>query len=384
MYLLLCLLLLVQGSFSHTLQGYQPAVITGLEGDSATLNCTFSYSGEETDWVQGRWHMYRRNGTKQHLSASSKVCVTNRSSTKKITRCVLPITVNFTWIYSNQLLYCEVHKLDVPPEEWTGNGTRILIKALPVISWQGELVSGRETTLTCSSGGSYPEPMTLIWLLNNSTEPTSNSTRISSTRKQDGNLRVSNTFQFIPEVRHHGKVCSCLVFHEKLGEQSRTQKTLDVKYGPHSLRVQYRVFNYTNFTPVGPDGTIHITMGSYLELNCHPDSNPQSRVSWEKNDKGHSEVGQRILVSNSETIRISAFQKEQKETYWCLANNSNGEERIGVQIIVESGFNWMTISFAVRAVLVVSFIAFSCFFINKKPKAHPDSTVISIRKHLRY
>nr|XP_005993752.1 PREDICTED: uncharacterized protein LOC102365399 isoform X2 [Latimeria chalumnae] len=120
-------------------------------------------------------------------------------------------------------------------------------------------------------------------------------------------------------------------------------------------------------------------MGSYLELNCHPDSNPQSRVSWEKNDTGHFEVGQRILVSNSETIRISAFQKEQKETYWCLANNSYGEERIGVQIIVESGTKWMTpLSLSVVcAVLVVGLTVFSCFFINKRYKAYRGPIIIT-------
>uniref|UniRef100_UPI00398ED3AC sialoadhesin-like n=1 Tax=Pristiophorus japonicus TaxID=55135 RepID=UPI00398ED3AC len=342
----------------------QPRRVSVLRGKSATLNCTFNYIANESDWVHIKWYISSPGIADVHYGTSKHTCIPDIAP-GGFKHCATSLKIeNVSFTISDYNYTCVVVIPVYPPVESRGPGTRLHVDVPPsppaISITQEKLVAMNESSLHCLARGFYPQNISIKWLHQDQTishnaqsskanDNTKYTIMLPPSRNSDGTFSITSQMTFIPISQDHGTICTCQVLHTTSNERIIKHITLNVNYGPQPI-IHYRTSDSDKLCPL-LQCTINVMPQSFLELNCTADSNPAPSVTWEKKSRG-----QRIQLysgkSNLGYTKASIDDSDSGE-YICRAFNDYGLKEHAVVIYITSG--WKS-SFLLRSVSVPIFV----------------------------
>ncbi|XP_039475893.1 myelin-associated glycoprotein-like isoform X1 [Oreochromis aureus] len=163
-------------------------------------------------------------------------------------------------------------------------------------SVQEEVKEGQTVSASCSVSHSCPTyPPDFHW-----SHP--GVQHFQAQKLQNGQWNSTSTLTFRSNRTDHNKSLQCRVtYHE--GKHQETSKTIQVKYAPVNVKVEYQS---------------DMNEGETAHLKCSSDANPVSSYEW------HSEAG--ALLNKGQTYTMSNVSRHSEAVY-CTAVNEEGRVR---------------------------------------------------------
>ncbi|KAM5132218.1 sialic acid-binding Ig-like lectin 16 [Mantella aurantiaca] len=188
----------------------------------------------------------------------------------------------------------------------------------PEITPVGNLLAGKEVTLTCQSPGRCNGSAPLItW-----TGGIQGENVTDLIVHANGTKTYYSNITFTPSREHNQLSLTCNVNFQASSARTLEQITLNVEYTPN---VTIKVGNFQN------ENTAIIVMeGKSETIICTVDSNPQSTITWYKEDKALNE----IPSGNSLTYIVNNANLSDAGIYRCSANNTLSTTNRSIAIIV--------------------------------------------------
>ncbi|KAJ8412559.1 hypothetical protein AAFF_G00128950 [Aldrovandia affinis] len=267
------------------LKGDQPAHVRAAIGGSVTLSCTFIYVGCTNETRLGKF--YTRKHWEKMNDAENVECRPQVSKQGRL-YCNFSSTISNIHPANETVYYCEVW---IPRSKGSvtvkGGGTEVLLYSEGSsirIQPPSQLVSGREAVLNCEVSGFYPRNVSVLWF--HSGAPVARgSVQDDFTRGHDGTFSLCSRYRFRAATADHAAECRCQVSHPTWPRERSASIMLAVGYGPSAV-------NVTSHSGVVTNDSLHLPMGSPLNLTCSADGNP-------KNQYGEKNTSIFLLVSQS-------------------------------------------------------------------------------------
>ncbi|XP_007894234.2 sialic acid-binding Ig-like lectin 6 [Callorhinchus milii] len=344
----------------------QPREVNVRRGESVTLNCTYNCTGIQSNQVYAAWY---RGFQKPPviLEKNNENC----SEHKGVVSCWTSVKIaNVSPGESAYTYYCEVI---VTAENGTvekiGGGTRLRIYETPRIS-PSVLVKGRESTLNCSALVYRSFSLSFICVLHgknvNGTVPT-DSGRNESTKFITSHLKIT------AELRDNRSVCVCQINPDIHTAAARAEVRLNIEYGPQDPIIKYRTKEQAKYLPVTT--SIPVPMGSFLELTCFVDSNPQASVKWKKGEETLAETNQ---TQGTLTINSTSFKLLQHGIYVCEATNKHGHNKTEISITLQPhNQKLICVWLPVTVIAVVCALTIACWVMKRRLK-EPGAEAIEL------
>ncbi|XP_066566129.1 sialic acid-binding Ig-like lectin 14 isoform X2 [Amia ocellicauda] len=257
---------------------------------------------------------------------------------------------------------CEI-KVPSPmnPVDNVGNGTELVVHAPPSMS---DIIKSAETVmadisirLTCKVNDFFPEPISIVWYLQN-TRMTNGVKSMPPLKGSEGEFSVYSHLMLTPKAKDQGLNFTCQVHHITLSAPMSRSISLSVKYAPTNQTLYHRSSDQDK-PRVLSRRRIYTPPGSYLELQCVVESQPESVVKW-LNPGG-------TMLSNASnsnaTLTLNPVQERDEGMYECSATNDYGSEKMKIRIDVnpESTLAVRLVTYPLFVIIVSSLLLYSRF-----------------------
>ncbi|XP_053311015.1 signal-regulatory protein gamma-like [Spea bombifrons] len=272
------------------------------EGQTALMFCTLG--GPQRDW-DSVYFYWKVNSTGIH--PSSRVTITSGPRSLSSSLRISPVTARDSGLYE-----CEIRALQNHIQESrTGNGTRLLVAAFPVITL---MMDKEKQLLICEAQRFYPPELNISWSFSNM----ENQTQDTLVENADGTYTKSSTVGIADIMREREVTCS-------LQHISLTAPLNDTLYVSGKFWVQTETPIYTERgtrLPVTAFPVITLMMDKEKQLliceaqRFYP---PELNISWSfSNTKNQT---QDTLVENADgtytkrsTVGIADIMREREVT----------------------------------------------------------------------
>uniref|UniRef100_A0A4W3H5J7 Vascular cell adhesion protein 1-like n=1 Tax=Callorhinchus milii TaxID=7868 RepID=A0A4W3H5J7_CALMI len=115
-------------------------------------------------------------------------------------------------------------------------------------------------------------------------------------------------------------------------------------------------------------------MGSFLELTCFVDSNPQASVKWKKGEETLAETNQ---TQGTLTINSTSFKLLQHGIYVCEATNKHGHNKTEISITLQPhNQKLICVWLPVTVIAVVCVLTIACWVMKRRLKESLGTFII--------